>query len=150
MTQSEMNAASERLFNIGKDLFTNLAIKDTLYINEERKQIDGDFTAEPFKVHLKLSVYPENGIMTIFSVLPFDIPQTKTSDFAKLICSINYNDFYAGNYDYDSDRGKVVFRLAILYRNSIISRELMEEGIKYSISTVAKYNDRLFEAARDV
>jgi len=150
MTQSEMNAASERLFNIGKDLFTNLAIKDTLYINEERKQIDGDFTAEPFKVHLKLSVYPENGIMTIFSVLPFDIPQTKASDFAKMICSINYNDFYAGNYDYDSDRGKVVFRLAILYRNSIISRELMEEGIKYSISTVAKYNDRLFEAARDV
>jgi hypothetical protein len=37
----------------------------------------------------------------------------------------------------------------MLYRNSIISSELMEESIQYAISTVAKYNDRLFEAARD-
>jgi len=149
MTQSEMNAASNRLFNIGKELFKKLSISDSLYINEENLQIDGDFTAEPFKVHLKLSVYPENGIMTLFSVLPFDVPATKASEFAKLICSINYNDFYAGNYDYNPERGKVVFRLAMLYRNSILSGELMEESIQYAISTVAKYNDRLFEAARD-
>lgn len=149
MTQSEITAASRRLFNIGEELFKEMSINDSLVINEEKLQMDGDFTAEPFKVHLKLSVYPENGIMTLFSVLPFDVPATKVSEFSKIICSINYNDFYAGNYDYNPDRGKVVFRLALLYRNSILSRELMKESIEYCITTVSKYNDRLFEAARD-
>ena len=38
MTQSEMNAASSRLFNIGKELFKKLSIGDSLYINEENLQ----------------------------------------------------------------------------------------------------------------
>ena len=149
MTLAEMNAASMRLYNIGKEIFTRLAISDTLYTNEEKLQMDGDFEAEPFKVHLKYSIYPENGIATIFSVLPFDVPQTRASEFAKLICDMNYNDFYAGNYDYNVERGKVVFRLALVFRNSILSKELVEECIQYSIATVSKNNDRLFEAARD-
>ena len=149
MTQSEMNASTNRLLNIGKDIFTKLSINDSLYINEEKYQIDGDFTAEPFKVHLKFSIYPENGIITFFSVLPFDVPSTKTSEYAKIICQINYNDFYAGNYDFNPDTGKTVFRLALIYRNSVLSREMLEECVKYAISSVSKYNDRLFEAARD-
>ena len=149
MTQSEMQVATLRLFNIGKEIFSRLAISDTLVVNEERLQMDGDFEAQPFKVHLKYSVYPENGLATIFSVLPFDVPLTKASEFAKLICDINYNDFYAGNYDYNAERGKVVVRLALVYRNSILSKECIEESVQYSISTVSKYNDRLFEAARD-
>lgn len=149
MTESEMKAASKRLFEIGKELFSKQSIKDTYYVNEENMQIDSDFAAEPFKVHLKYSVYPENGIVTLFSVLPFDVPQTCASEFAKLICSINYNDFYAGNYDYNPERGKVVFRLALLFRNSILSKELIAESVQYAVTTVSKYNDRLFEAARD-
>ena len=149
MTQSEMKVAVNRLFGFGKELFTKLSINDTLMINEEKLQMDGDFQAEPFKVHLKFSLYPENGLLTFFSVLPFEVPATKGSEFAKLICSINYNDLYAGNYDYNLERGKVVFRLALVFRNSILSKELLEESMDYCITTVSKYNDRLFEAARD-
>lgn len=149
MTRSEMMVATGRLFEIGKMIFTEKSIGDSLYINEEKLQIDGDFTAEPFKVHLKFSIYPENGLMTLFSVLPFDVPLTKVSEFSKLICSVNYNDFYAGNYDFNPETGKVVFRLAILYRGSIISKELIEESVQYSVDMVSKNNQRFFEAARE-
>ena len=147
MTQSELNIAVSRLFSLGKDIFNSSARKDSIVINEEKHQIDGDFNAEPFKAHLKLSIYPENGLVTLFSVLPFDVPPTRASEFARLVCEINYNDLYAGNYDYNEEKGKVVFRVAIPFRNSIISRELLEESIKYAVETVSKYNDRMFKAA---
>ena len=149
MTQAELKAATTRLFRIGNELFQKLAQKDSIVINEEKFQIDGDFSAEPFKVHLKFSIYPENGMMTFFSLLPFDVPATKVSEFAKLVCTVNYYDFYAGNYDYNPDTGKVVFRLAVLYRGSIISSELLAESVQYVVDTVSKYNQRFFEAARD-
>ncbi len=148
MTQAELKAATTRLFRIGNELFQKLAQKDSIVINEEKFQIDGDFSAEPFKVHLKFSIYPENGIVTLFSVLPFDVSPAKASEFARLICEINYDDFYAGNYDYNIEKGKVVFRLAMLFRNSILSSELIEESMQYCISTVSKYNNKLYEAAR--
>lgn len=149
MTKAEMNVATGRLFNIAGEIFKEKSIKDSLIINEEKLQIDGDFSAEPFNVHLKFSIYPENGMMTFFSLLPFDVPATKVSEFAKLVCTVNYYDFYAGNYDYNPDTGKVVFRLAILYRGSIISSELLAESVQYVVDTVTKYNQRFFEAARD-
>ena len=149
MTKSELLVATTRLFGIARDIFTEKSIKDSLYINEEKLQIDGDFSAEPFKVHIKFSIYPENGLVTFFSVLPFEVPVTKVSEFAKLICSVNYNDFYAGNYDYNPDTGKIVFRLTILFRGSIISNELISESVQYVVDTVTKYNQRFFEAARD-
>ena len=149
MTKSEMNVATGRLFNIAGEIFKEKSIKDSLIINEEKLQIDGDFSAEPFNVHLKFSIYPENGMMTFFSLLPFDVPATKVSEFAKLVCTVNYYDFYAGNYDYNPDTGKVVFRLAVLYRGSIISSELLAESVQYVVDTVSKYNQRFFEAARD-
>ena len=149
MTKAEMNVATGRLFNIAGEIFKEKSIKDSLIINEEKLQIDGDFSAEPFNVHLKFSIYPENGMMTFFSLLPFDVPATKVSEFAKLVCTVNYYDFYAGNYDYNPDTGKVVFRLAILYRGSIISSELLAESVQYVVDTVSKYNQRFFEAARD-
>jgi len=148
MTQSELNTSVNRLFSFGKDIFKKLALADTVYINEEKLQIDGDFTGEPYKVHLKLSIYPENGIVTLFSLLPYEIDPEKATSFAKLVCSINYNDFYTGNFDYNIEKGRVVFRLAILFRGSIISRELVEEAVNYTVSTVSKYNPRLFEASR--
>ncbi|MCR5206431.1 MAG: YbjN domain-containing protein [Lachnospiraceae bacterium] len=149
MTKAEMNVATGRLFNIAGEIFKEKSIKDSLIINEEKLQIDGDFSAEPFNVHLKFSIYPENGMMTFFSLLPFDVPATKVSEFAKLVCTVNYYDFYAGNYDYNPDTGKVVFRLAVLYRGSIISSELLAESVQYVVDTVSKYNQRFFEAARD-
>ena len=149
MTKAEMNVATGRLFNIAGEIFKEKSIKDSLIINEEKLQIDGDFSAEPFNVHLKFSIYPENGMMTFFSLLPFDVPATKVSEFAKLVCTVNYYDFYAGNYDYNPDTGKVVFRLAVLYRGSIISSELLAESVQYVVDTVSKYNQRFFEASRD-
>ena len=149
MTKAEMNVATGRLFNIAGEIFKEKSIKDSLIINEEKLQIDGDFSAEPFNVHLKFSIYPENGMMTFFSLLPFDVPATKVSEFAKLVGTVNYYDFYAGNYDYNPDTGKVVFRRAILYRGSIISSELLAESVQYVVDTVSKYNQRFFEAARD-
>ncbi|MBR4342201.1 MAG: hypothetical protein IKP88_05810 [Lachnospiraceae bacterium] len=147
MTQAEMNVVTSRLFSIGKEIFEKDAIKDSIIINNERLMVDGDFTAEPFKVHVKLSIYAENGLLTLFSVLPFDVPQNKGTEFARLLCELNYNDLYAGNYDYNIERGKVVFRMAIPFRNSIISKDLIEESIMYCVTTVSKYNDRLFKLA---
>ena len=149
MTREELNTATLRLFNISRDLFDKMAQKDSRITNEEKNVLEGDFTSEPFNVHIKLSIYPENGLMAIFSLLPFDVPPAKSSEMAKLICSINYNDLYAGNYDYNVEQGKVIFRLSMPFRNSILSKELIEECIEYTVSTVSKYNNKMFETIRE-
>ena len=146
MTRSELDAAVLRLFSIAKEIYSRMAIKETIVINDEKYQMDADFNAEPFKVHIKFSIYPENGITTFFSVLPYDVPPSKSSDFAKRVCNLNYNELYVGNYDYNTETGKTVFRVAIPFRDSIIAKELVEENIKYIIETVSKYNDMFFKA----
>ena len=147
MTQSEMKVAVSRLFSMGKEIFSRLSQKDTMVVNEEKYQIDADFAAEPFQVHIKFTIYPENGIITLFSVLPFDVPVTKSHEFAVTVCNLNYDKMYAGNFDYSSERGKVVYRLALLFRNSVLSSELVEECVKTTIETVSQYNEMLFKAA---
>ena len=142
-----MNVAVSRLFSIGKEIFTKSSQKDSMVVNEEKFQIDADFAAEPFQVHIKFTIYPENGLITLFSVLPFDVPPTKANEFATMICNLNYDKMYAGNFDYSTERGKVVYRLALLFRNSILSSELVEECVKTTVDTVSEYNEMLFKAA---
>ena len=149
MTKEELNTATLRLFNISRDLFEKMSQKDSRVINEEKNLLEGDFTAEPFNVHIKLTIYPENGLISIFSLLTFDVPAPNDSEVAKLLCTINYNDLYAGNYDYSVEQGKVLMRLSIPFRNSILSKELIEECLQYTISTVSKYNNKIFETIRE-
>ncbi|MCR4625318.1 MAG: YbjN domain-containing protein [Lachnospiraceae bacterium] len=149
MTREELNAATSRLFNISRDIFDKLAQKDSRITNEEKNVLEGDFTADPFNVHVKLTIYPENGLLSFFSLLPFDVPPAKSNEVAKLACTINYNDLYAGNYDYSVEQGKILFRLSIPFRNSILSKDLIEECLQYTISTVSKYNNKIFETIRE-
>jgi hypothetical protein len=149
MTKEELNTATQRLFNISKDLFEKMSQKDSRIINEEKYLLEGDFTADPFNVHIKLTIYPENGLISIFSLLPFDVPPARSNEVAKLLCTINYNDLYAGNYDYGVEQGKILLRLSIPFRNSILSKDLIEECLQYTISTVSKYNNKIFETIRE-
>lgn len=148
MTEQESKNAADRLFEISKDIMYRICPKDSISITEEKYLIEGDVTADPFTVHLKVTVYSENGLLTIFSVLPYDVPVNKALEFSKMVCLTNYNDFYAGNFDYHPDRGKIVFRMTIPYRNSLISEALVDECLNYTINTVSKYNTKFFEATR--
>lgn len=148
MTDQETKQAANRLYLIAKNVMGRICKADSISTTEEKFLIEGNAEAMPFTAHLKVTVYPENGIMTIFSVLPFDVPVEKALEYSKLICLINYNDFYTGSFDYHPDRGKVVFRVAIPYSNSLISETLVEECLNYTINTVSKYSERLFEATR--
>lgn len=148
MTDQEAKQAANRLYLIVKEVMDRISIGDSVIATDEKFLIESNVEATPFTVHLKVTVYPENGVMTIFSVLPFDVPAEKSLEYSKLICMINYTDFYTGSFDYHPDRGKVVFRVAVPFRNSLISDSLVEECLNYTVNTVSKYSERLFEATR--
>ena len=149
MTQAEMNYASLRLYEIGTKLFSELCKEESCVTNDEKYVVSACFDAEPFEVYLKMSVFPENGLVTFFSVLPFEVSPVKVSEFARLICATNYDEMYAGNFDFSPSSGKVVFRLALPFRGSILSEDLIRESIHYCIDTVSKNNSALFEASRE-
>jgi len=149
MTTTEMHFASTRLYDIGVSLYNELAKKDSVITNDEKQVVSGDFEAEPFEVALKMSVFAENGLVAFFSLLPYEVPASKAAEFAQLICTTNYKDMYAGNFDYLPESGKIVFRLTLPFRNSLLSEELLRESINYCRDTVTKYNSMLFEASRE-
>lgn len=149
MTETEAKNAADRLYSIATNAMNRICSQDSITLNDEKYLIEGNVDASPFNVHLKVTVYSENGLLTIFSVLPFDVPREKALEFSRLICLTNYNDFYAGNFDYHPERGKVVFRMALPYRYSLLSEELVFESLNYCVTTVSSYNEKMFEATRD-
>lgn len=149
MTENEMKNAADRLYAIIVGELGKVCSDDSIGVNEDEYIAEGYVEATPFKVYLKVGVHSENGLVTIFSVLPFEVPQKKADEYARLICQINYSELYAGSFDYSPEAGKVVFRMALPYRYSLLSKELVQECLNYCVQTVSSHNEKLFEATRE-
>lgn len=146
MTVQDMENAARRIYDILDKLMPQLG--EVVSNDEENYAIEVDVEAKPFDVHLKVEVHKENGIITIYSVLPYDVPEEVKSSFAEYITGLNYDNLYVGCFDFSPKRGKVVFRIALVYRESLLSSNTLKETLEYVVQTVCKYNEDIFNHTR--
>lgn len=146
MTVQEMENAAKRLYLILDKIIPQMG--DVVSNDAESYAIEADVDASPFEVHLKVEIHKENGMITIYSVLPYDVPEELKDSFAEYITGLNYDNLYLGCFDYSPARGKVVFRTTIVYRDSLISEVTLKDVLEYVVNSVCKFNEDIFNHTR--
>ncbi len=102
--------------------------------------INGDDLPMAFKVSCDV----DRQVLRVISQLPFKIEDDKKFEGALLLSLINYM-LVEGNFDYDIFEGDVMFRSTTSFKESLISKDLIEYMFQVAISTVDDYNDLLYQ-----
>lgn len=98
----------------------------------------------PFSIFMK--VHPESKIVLLGSPL-FDVNEEKRSTMACAVAVANY-ELNIGCFDFDIRDGALSFRIAVPYRDSILSTGVFGDILYTACSTVDKYNDKFFMLAK--
>lgn len=97
---------------------------------------------------LKFEVDDKRKLLLVFSQLPFDVPVQKRVNMAIAVSFINFA-IVDGSFDFSFLNGTLLFRLTSSYRESIISKELLEYMLMVTFSTVDACNDKFERVAKE-
>lgn len=145
MTKAEKKIAANRLYGIVKE--TALSVGKFVSEDKAKRELEINIESKPFDVHMKLSVTESSGLFTIYSILPYKVPEESASEFGPFICKLTYDNVYFGTFDYSPERGMVLFRTSMLYEESLLSKETVMRNILYVRGAVDQYNQEIFEHA---
>ena len=143
MATSQEELDSKRIFASLKQVVGNLV--ENYSCDEEAMKIDFSVESEPFEVHFRFSLHPSSQLLTLYSKLNFTVDEEHRSAYAMKICELNYDRMFGATFDFSPSKGFTVYRAAIPYEKSLISRELLESFTRETFSTVNKYNCYLYD-----
>ncbi len=100
------------------------------------------FGGDDLPMYFSMTIDASRQLIVLISPQQYEIPRDKIVDAAMAISQINYslND---GNFDFDITDGSIAFRMTSSFRESLISKELLQYMIAISVNTVDEYNDKL-------
>ncbi len=143
MGNSQNELDSLRVFNTLKTVVSNLV--KNYDCDEEKMSFLFFVTAEPFEIAFKLMLHPADGLLTMYSKLPFTVDEPYREAYATAVCRLNYDRMYGGTFDFSPEKGSTVFRLPVPYIKSLISPELLENVVRSTHDTVARYSSYLYD-----
>lgn len=98
---------------------------------------------DDFPMELLYVVNAEVECVSLYSYLPFSIPEDKKTDIAVAVAIANYG-LINGSFDFDMDEGRIRYRLVSSYIGSILGEELFLSMTANVSNTVDMYNDKFF------
>lgn len=99
-------------------------------------------------IEINIEIDAERLLVILLSPMPFSVPEANRNQLAIAVAAANYG-MVDGNFDYDYARGKIYFRMTSSYRNSTISKDLLEYMLYVSGKTIDDYNDKFFLAIKN-
>ena len=100
-------------------------------------------SGEDIPIDLRIEVDPDKQLVSLLSLLRFEVPESDRIELALAVCTVNHI-LVDGNFDYNVFDGKIIFRLTSCIKNTIVSKELFKYIILVSCKTVDDYNDSLY------
>lgn len=97
---------------------------------------------EDLPIGVIIKVDDKYEVVTLFSPLPFQVPNDRVVATAIAVNQANVN-IVDGSFDFDCNKGNITFRLSSSYRESLIGKGLFDYMLICSCVTVDLYNDRL-------
>ena len=88
-------------------------------------------------------------LVRLLSPFSFKVPQDKRVEMALATCHVNYQ-LADGSFDMDLGDGDLLFRLTSSFRESLISKEMLNYMINVSCSTIDEYNDKFLMICKGV
>ena len=110
--------------------------------DEEKLSVECSARGDDLPIHLRIRVDADRRIVSFYSPI-FNVEENKRSEMAIAISVANYA-LNIGCFDFDIRDGEVSFRLAVAYRDSILSEVVFGDLLYTTCMTVDKYNDKLF------
>ncbi len=138
--------AADRIFAALKEVLDGML--ECYDCDDEKRVIEFQVEGEPFPLHFKVTELVEGGVLNCYSTLAFDVPEEHRAAYAAAVCQLNYDEMRVGNYDFDCQTGKTLFRLSLMYRDSLIANATIEQALMTVHDTVRGNNEWLFKAAR--
>lgn len=124
---------------------------DELKWKYERKDdmfaVKFSITSDDFPMSFVLYVEAEPRLYMISSELPIVVAQDKRAEMAVAVCRANYR-LADGWFEFDVSTGKIYFKVATSFADSLISSEVIKYLLNIAGSTVDKYNDKLIMIAK--
>lgn len=98
-------------------------------------------------IPLLIRVNAEKEAVSIYSELPFMIPEGVRNRLAVAINIINF-ELFNGCFDYDYKSGKILFRVVQFYSGCELNKEIIMNLLMIACTTADLYNDRLLYIAK--
>lgn len=115
--------------------------------NDDIYAVKYSVKSDDFPMTFIMYVEPESHLYMIASELPIKVDEGKRADMAIAICRANYR-LADGWFEFDIGTGKIHFKIATSYSDSLISAAVIKYLLNISGSTVDKYNDKLIMIAK--
>lgn len=144
MSKKTDEASVERMYDLISEVAKERFMTDPVLFDRNRLQVEGYVLGVPFNIHFRFIVQRTSAMISIFSILPYEAESDRISAVVARLNDINYCDLSYGSYSMDKDSGRIVFSCPLMFRGSLLSRELIEETLAFVAETVSGYNTELF------
>jgi hypothetical protein len=99
-------------------------------------------------IDLVIQINKQLQIITLLSKLPFVVKDERRVFVAIAVSQAN-NGMVDGSFDFNCLSGSIIFRMTSSYRESLISKDLLEYMLLCSCYTIDEYNDKFFVVAKN-
>ncbi len=107
--------------------------------------IHGDDLVIPLRIRFNTNLQ----LVTLYSPMEFEIPEDQIVNAAMAIAAINYG-IVDGTFDLNVENGRMGYRMATSYRESLLSEEAFNFLIQFALHVVDEYNDKFLMLAKGV
>ena len=115
--------------------------------DEDNLTISCSARGEDLPIMIQMEVDAKRHLVTLLSHLPFLVPENRRTALAVAVSQAN-NGMVDGSFDYDFNKGSIVFRMTSSYIDSLIGKELLDYMVMCSCATVDQYNDKFLIVAK--
>lgn len=138
--------ADERKQKLAKNVYLTIcSMFEDMEFNhrrdDERLVIRSTVRGDDIPMDIVIIVDEKAETVSFFSPMPFTVPNDKISELAVAVAIAN-NGLRHGSFDFDVSDGKIIFRMAACYMDSILGKELYRMMLLASSNTIDKYNDK--------
>lgn len=142
LTPERMDLAKKN-FNILISMLEQQKLKYTIEQNrQDFSHVRIRFTGEDLPMDLHLLFRPERQLVSLFSPMPFVIPEERRREAAIAVAVANHG-LADGSFDLNWSDGTVRFRLTAAFMDTTLSGALFEYLLYVAADTIDRYNDRL-------
>lgn len=109
--------------------------------HDEKLAISCEGVGEDLPIEIRITVLPEQHIVSLISQMPFKVPEARRPDIALVTSIANYK-MVDGNFDFNTKLGNIFYRQTTSYWGSLISKEVIKYLMSLSITMIDEFNDK--------
>lgn len=111
--------------------------------NPEELAVSLTVSGKSLPITLRFFIDAEHELITLYSIMSFEIPEEKRLEAAVAVGKINYM-LTLGNLNLDINTGKIYFNINVSYRDSRLGSEVITNMLSSTLTVVSDFAEKFF------